>query len=91
MTKDIRANCPECGYEIDDATGVGDAEGERPDVGGLAVCIRCAGLGYYEDAEDGTLRLRALSIEEKVELSDDEEVMELRERIWALATPWHVE
>lgn len=91
MSVAIRANCPECGYEVDDASGIGEAEGQRPDAGSLAICIRCAGLGIYEDADDGSLRLRHLSAAETVELSQDEEVMRARESIWAISTPWHVE
>ena len=36
----IDANCPECGYKVDDAAVIGDTEGERPTPGTDALCIR---------------------------------------------------
>lgn len=78
MNKKIEAVCPDCGYEMDDATGMGEAVGARPEVGNLAVCIRCAGLGIYVEKKDGILGLRPTTEEEKVELSQDPGVTKAR-------------
>jgi hypothetical protein len=77
----IRANCPQCGYEIDDATGVGEAHGDRPEPGHIAICIQCAGLGIYIAQEDGTLGLRQPTVEEAVDLADDDEVIKVQAAI----------
>lgn len=73
----VQAECPECGYKVDDASGIGDAAGERPSVGTIALCLRCAGLGVYALNPDGkTLGIRKVTDEEKVELSGNPEVVE---------------
>lgn len=78
----IDAKCPECGYQVDDATGIGDASGDRPTEGTVALCIRCAGVGIYVLNPDGqTLGLRLCTGPEKVELSDHEELVKAREVI----------
>lgn len=74
----IRANCPECDYPVDDATGVGEMAEKRPSPGSIAICIRCAGLGVYIDGESGSLALRAPTDEERVELEDDDEITKVR-------------
>ena len=75
----IKAQCPECGYEVDDASGIGDAEGERPTEGTLALCIRCAGVGIYTVNPDGeTLGIRLCTVQEKVELSEDKALQKAR-------------
>lgn len=79
----IDANCPECGYKVDDAAGVGDAKDDRPEPGNLGICIQCAGLGIYYVKPNGMLGLRLCTIEEKVELSLDEEVTSVRAAIAA--------
>ena len=76
--------CPECGYEVDDASEVGGS-GDRPEPGDLALCIRCAGPGFYELDGLGMLSLRLATVEEKVKLSQDEEVQAVRERIEAMS------
>lgn len=83
MSREIRANCPECGQGVDGASGIGDAAGEQPEVGNLAICIFCAGVGVYEDREDGTLGLRLATTEEKVELYEDDEFQRVRDAILA--------
>jgi hypothetical protein len=78
----IDAKCPECGYKVDDATGIGDAAGERPEEDTIALCIRCAGVGVYTLNPDGqTLGIRLCTPEEKVELSEDETLQKAREVI----------
>lgn len=77
----INAFCPECDYEVDAASGVGDAEGQHPEPGNIAVCIRCAAMGIYFEQPDGTLGLRAPTTEEYVELSEDEEIIRVRASI----------
>ena len=75
----IDAKCPECGYKVDDAAGIGDAEGDRPEEDTIAVCIRCAGVGIYCLNPDGeTLGIRLCTPEEKVELSENEELQKAR-------------
>jgi hypothetical protein len=81
MTMKINAYCPTCGYEVDDATGVGDAAELRPGPGGIAICIRCAGLGVYFEQKDGTLGLRPPTEKENVELADSEEITKVRAAI----------
>jgi len=81
-TVKINAYCPECGYQVDDATGVGDAREERPKVDAIAICIRCAGIGIYTMNPDGdSLGLRLPTVTEKVGLSEDEEIRQTRELI----------
>lgn len=78
----ISANCPECGYQVDDASGVGEAEGGRPEPDTIAVCLRCGGVGFYAVNPDGkTLGIRAATDEEKVELSQIPEVVQTQELI----------
>jgi uncharacterized Zn finger protein len=88
MTYKIKANCPECGYEVDDASVVGGEENVRPSPDDLAICIRCAGCGFYVLADDGTLALRLPTIKEKVRLSQDEEVQRVREKIVEMSDVW---
>lgn len=83
MTLKIEANCPDCGLRVDDATAV-DGSGTRPQDGDLALCIRCAAPAYYAE-RDGVLILRALTTDEKVELSEDSDVTALREKISSLS------
>jgi hypothetical protein len=89
MSTEIKANCPECGYAVDAAAPThGDAT-VRPGEGDLAICIRCAGMGIYYLAEDGTLALRLTTIKEKVELSQDEHVRQVREKVADMMAGWH--
>lgn len=76
----INATCPECGFAVDDATSIADPD-RHPVADDLAVCIQCAGLGIYVENEDGTLGLRLTTTDEKVELSQDPTLMELRAMI----------
>jgi hypothetical protein len=82
----IKATCPDCGYEMDDATGVGNTEPtEIPEAGDIAICIRCAFAGFYELNPDGeSLGIRRPTIEEKVELSENEGLQALREKVETL-------
>ena len=88
MTRQIAAVCPECGYEIDDASGVGEAKDRQPEPENLSVCIRCAGLSIYIENEDGTLGLRALTAEEKAEADQDEEVTKARSIVILMTQRW---
>jgi hypothetical protein len=81
----IRAFCPECGYQVDDASGVGDAAGDRPSVDNIAICIMCAGLGIYFEQEDHTLGLRRPTDEEKSELDEDKQITKVRATIIAMS------
>lgn len=84
MTMPIEAVCPECGYAVDDATVVEDGKlggDTRPASGNIAICIQCAGLGVYTENGNGTLGLRLPTFEEKVELSEDEEITKVRATI----------
>jgi hypothetical protein len=69
MTREIKAVCPSCDYEVDAATEIGDGDAV-PEDGDIALCIRCAMPAAYADQEDGTLGLRPLTAEEKVRLLD---------------------
>lgn len=89
MKREIRANCPECGYAVDSAALVGDEGDAWPEPGNLALCIACAGMGIYVLAEDGSLALRLPTIKEKVELSQDEEVRQMRDKIVEVMAGWH--
>jgi hypothetical protein len=81
----IDARCPECGYKVDDASGIGDAAGDRPEPDTIALCIQCAGIGIYTVNPDGeTLGIRLCTPEEKVELSENEELNEARELIYKM-------
>lgn len=88
---EIDARCPQCNYAVDDASGVGETRHERPEVGDLAICIRCASLGIYIDNGDGTLGLRDVTVEEKVELSQRSDVMKVQQAIRKVSTPWYEE
>jgi hypothetical protein len=90
MNIPIRAACPACDHEVDDATGVGDTEAlARPVPGDIALCIRCAEPAAYTLNPDGiTLGLRDLTDEEKVQLSEREDVAEIQERIRATSGKW---
>ncbi len=82
MTLTINAYCPDCGYQVDSAAGVGDAAGDVPEEGDMAICIRCAAVGVYRVNDDGeTLGLRLPSSEEKVQLSENQELQEARELV----------
>lgn len=74
----IRAHCPMCGYEVDDASGVGEAKDDRPEPGNVAICIRCAGVGVYFVQSDNTLGLRPPTAEQTLEFADDEEINKVR-------------
>lgn len=82
MTREIRANCPECGKEVDGATDPKDPT-SQPEEGDLGICIYCAGVGFYVIQEDGTLGLRLATVEEKVGLSEDADVTKVRAAIAA--------
>lgn len=88
MSKEIEAECPECGYQVDDASGLGDAEGERPTEDCIAICIRCAAVGIYVRNENGSLGLRAPSEEEKVELSEEPQIERARAAILLMVDGW---
>jgi hypothetical protein len=78
----IKATCPNCGYEVDDASGIGDAEKDRPGDGDVALCIRCAFAGFYMVNPDGqTLGIRVPTEDEKVGLSEDAQLVAYQERI----------
>lgn len=79
----IRTVCPECGYEVDDSSGIGDAKDARPEEGNVGICIRCAGVAFYVEQEDGTLGLRAATDEEQEELRTSEEITRVRAIILA--------
>jgi hypothetical protein len=83
MTIAPGTTCPECGNLVDEADGVGPAADQQPEPGNLAICLYCAGYGYYEETPEGLLKLRILSDEEKVELSGYEEVQFVRNTIRA--------
>lgn len=85
MTRDIRATCPSCNYEVDGATAPEDPEA-RPEEGDLAVCIRCAGPGVYVENEDGTLGLRAATEEEKSDFQANPLFVQAQEFIRAQST-----
>lgn len=82
----IEATCPECGYVVDDATEIGPGE-NRPEPGDLALCIRCSEPSFYVD-NGGTLGLRLATVEEKVRLSKDREVVKVQTRLRELAGQW---
>lgn len=89
MSQQITAECPDCGYAVDDASAVQDGQIDmeqnlRPKPGDLALCIRCAAPGFYFEKEDGTLGLRAPTFNEKVQLSQEREVMKARTAIIAM-------
>jgi hypothetical protein len=88
MTWKIDARCPACNHAVDDASAVGGDESIRPDVGDLAVCIRCAELGIYIDNGDGSLGLREITLDEKVELSKEPRVLQTQQAIRKVASPW---
>lgn len=77
MSLKIKAFCPTCAYEVDDATGVGDAVELRPEPGNLAICIRCASIGIYVKQGE-FLGLRPTTPEEDAQYADDEEVTKVR-------------
>lgn len=77
----IKANCPECGLEVDAATGVGKDKAPFPTPGDIAICIRCAGIGIYVLSEDGVLGLRLATYDEKVLLSENDELTGVRAAI----------
>lgn len=85
---EIKARCPECGYQVDDASVVGTDEPLRPEPDDLALCVRCAGPGIYILNEDGTLGLRLCTAEEKVELSENVLVQKTREAIEKTSKVW---
>lgn len=87
MTKPLKGICPECEYEVDDATGVGETEGRRPEEGDLALCIRCGGPGFYEDQGE-VMGLRAASPDEKVSLSNEPLVVDTQKAIRQAAAMW---
>ena len=74
---EIRGTCPECGYEIDDATGVDTQDKVRPEPDDLALCIRCAAPAIYV-VVGNFLALRAPTPEEMVEIDGDERVTKTR-------------
>lgn len=82
MSLPIKAECPDCGYEIDDASGLGDANGNRPEAGNVSICIRCAGLAFFEE-QDGVLILRVCTPEETAELESIEELVDIRAKVLA--------
>jgi hypothetical protein len=86
MSKPIDALCPECGEQVDDATGIMGAKG-RPKPGDLALCIRCSTPAFYVDNGE-TLGLRQPTDAEKVELSEDEEVQRARTMIQRVSGVW---
>lgn len=55
-----------------------------PSEGDLGICIRCAGAGIYYKQEDGSLGLRLLTLEEKVQLSENEDAMRARFAVLAM-------
>lgn len=89
MSIEIKAACPDCGYEVDSAAEIGGDGDAQPEEGDLALCIRCAAMGIYYLADDGTLGLRIPTIKEKVELSQNEEVRQMREKIADMMAGWH--
>lgn len=86
MSLPVKANCPDCGHEIDDATGLDDAKGLRPEAGNVSICIACAGLAYFEE-KDGVLILRPCTPEETEELESHEELVNVRARV-LVAAKW---
>lgn len=84
MTHEIKAACPECGMEVDGASAIGDDPEAAPEAGDIAICIYCAEVAVYELAQDGTLCLRRVTLEERLMLSDDEDVVAVREKIFAM-------
>jgi hypothetical protein len=58
--------CPDCGYELDAATGVTD-QAAVPSPGDLSLCLRCTTLLRF----DATMHVRALSPAEFRELPED--------------------
>jgi hypothetical protein len=90
MRVPIEGQCPECGHEVDDATGVGETERTAsPQPGDLAICIRCGEPAAYRLNPDGlTLGLRALTEPEKVELSDREDIAGIQKLIRDNAGKW---
>ena len=82
MTRDIRATCPSCAHEVDDATEIHGGD-DRPEAGDIALCIRCAIPAAYFEQEDGTLGLRELTAEEKVGLVNIEGFTETQAKLMA--------
>ena len=87
MSKPIDAVCPECEYPVDSAAVVFERAPSRPEPGDLALCIRCSAPSFYVDNGE-TLGLRLPTIAEKVQLFEDEAVMEVREKIQEVSGPW---
>lgn len=82
MTYEIKAECPECGCEVDGASAVGEPADIQPEPGDLAICLYCAAIAIYDLAEGGTLSLRHPTLEERLLLSDNEDIIAVRQRIF---------
>jgi hypothetical protein len=63
----IKYVCPQCGYQLDGASGVD--HNRKPSNGDIAVCIGCAAVLIFETA---TENLRPIKEEEFYALSDIE-------------------
>jgi hypothetical protein len=87
MSKPIQAVCPQCEYEIDDASGLNDAVGSRPEPGDLALCINCSAPSFYVDKGE-TLGLRLPTSAETVRLFEDEDVQKVRRAIQTAVGMW---
>jgi hypothetical protein len=68
--------------EVDGAAFVGDDDDVQPEPGDLAICLYCAEVAIYALAEDQTLCLRRATLEERLLLSDDEDIMAVRQKIF---------
>lgn len=75
---DIETECPYCGYKIDDATGIGHNDNERPTPGAISICIRCATIGVYFMQDNGRLGIRVPTPEEQDECEADESIVRAR-------------
>lgn len=82
MTREIKATCPECGVDVDGAAFVGDDDEVQPEPGDLAICLYCAAVAIYELAMDQSLCLRRATLEERLLLSEDEDIQAIREKVF---------
>ena len=41
--------CPQCGYELEAHTGIGDATSKQPSVGDITVCFGCASILSFNE------------------------------------------
>jgi hypothetical protein len=81
----IRATCPDCGKDVDGSTESKTFdETTTPNEGDLGICLYCAALGIYVENGDGTMGLRAPTLEEQFEYADDSEVVRVRAAIHAM-------